>query len=132
MFTTKICRVVAPKETTQLVDKFELAIAYKMFMSPYLEKRLMGLSDIKRYVDLVLRKEDYQQRMRQTDRAPQGNLPAAINVWIDSKYVFRFFFLTSNNNNNNNNASYCWGPRTVSDSLVCRVPCDSPGKWWSG
>ena len=90
--TTKICRVVAPKETTQLVDKFELAIAYKMFMSPYLEKRLMGLSDIKRYVDLVLRKEDYQQRMRQTDRAPQGNLPAAINVWIDSKYVFRFFF----------------------------------------
>lgn len=96
--TTKICRVVAPKETTQLVDKFELAIAYKMFMSPYLEKRLMGLSDIKRYVDLVLRKEDYQQRMRQTDRAPQGNLPAAINVWIDSKYVFRFF-LTSNNNN---------------------------------
>lgn len=82
-----LLRVVAPKETTQLVDKFELAIAYKMFMSPYLEKRLMGLSDIKRYVDLVLRKEDYQQRMRQTDRASQGNLPAAINVWIDSKQM---------------------------------------------
>lgn len=120
---------MAPKETTQLVDKFELAIAYKMFMSPYLEKRLMGLSDIKRYVDLVLRKEDYQQRMRQTDRASQGNLPAAINVWIDSKYVVYYFFLTPNNNYN---ASRCWVPTTASDSLVCCVPCDSPGKWWSG
>jgi hypothetical protein len=82
-----LLRAVAAKETTQIVDKFELAIAYKMFMSPYLEKRLTGLSDIKRYVDLVLRKEDYQHRMRQGDRAPQGNLPAAINVWIDSKYA---------------------------------------------
>lgn len=80
-------RTVLPKETTQIVDNFELAIAYKMFMSPYLEKRLTGLSDIKRYVDLVMRKEDYQHRMRQADRAAQANLPAAINVWIDSKCV---------------------------------------------
>lgn len=78
--------MVSPKETAQIVDKFELSIAYKMFMSPYLEKRLTGLSDIKRYIDLVLRKEDYQHRMRQADRGSQANLPAAINVWVDSKY----------------------------------------------
>lgn len=82
-----LLRKVIPKETTQIVDNFELAIAYKMFMSPYLEKRLTGLSDIKRYVDLVLRKEEFQHRMRQTDRVSQASLPAGINIWIDSKYV---------------------------------------------
>lgn len=45
-----LLRNIYPKETSEIIEKFNLEIAYKCFLSKSLEKRLSGLSDIHDYL----------------------------------------------------------------------------------
>lgn len=59
-----LVRVAFPNRPSEAIDKFNLDVALKCFRSPYLEKRLGGLNDIKEFIGMVGRKDEYG-KMRQ-------------------------------------------------------------------
>ncbi|KAL6057498.1 USP domain-containing protein [Balamuthia mandrillaris] len=87
-----LLRQLNPEDATTLVDKFDLAISYKLFMSPYLEKRMCGLNDIKRYLDVIIKKEEYHAGRLHVGAygpAPSPRLPR-LSPWLDSEYMLQW------------------------------------------
>ncbi len=68
-----LVRVAFPNRSSDTIDKFNLDVALKCFRSPYLEKRLAGLNDIKEFI-LYSRKDDYNQKMRQQQYGMSANV----------------------------------------------------------
>jgi hypothetical protein len=59
-----LVRAAFPNRPCETIDRFNLDVALKCFRSPYLEKRLAGLNDIKELIGNV-RKDEYGQKVRQ-------------------------------------------------------------------
>lgn len=59
-----LVRAAFPNRPCEAIDRFNLDVALKCFRSPYLEKRLAGLNDIKEFISNV-RKDEYGQKVRQ-------------------------------------------------------------------
>lgn len=60
-----------PKQYMELIEKFILSLALRYFQTPYLEKRISGLQDIKSYI----------LRLSNSDNNKQGE------TWITREYV---------------------------------------------
>lgn len=67
----EIIKLIYPDKANEIVDNFNLEIALKCLKSPYLEKRLTGLNDIKEFIASVTRKEEWLRR--QTDYKSNEN-----------------------------------------------------------
>ena len=65
---------------SETFEKFNLAIALKYFISPYLTLRLTGLNDIKNYIFRVT-SANYHQ-------VPGSVSSIDLNLWMTSSYVF--------------------------------------------
>lgn len=91
-----LVRVAFPNRPSEAIDKFNLDVALKCFRSPYLEKRLGGLNDIKDFIGMV-RKDDYG-KMRQGSSG-YAMMPSALHKndisFIDSVSLAQW--LRSNN-----------------------------------
>jgi len=48
-----ILKIIHPSKVNETMDQFNLKMALKCFKSPFLEKRLYGLNDIKEYISLL-------------------------------------------------------------------------------
>ena len=55
-------------DATKALDQFHLALALKCLKTPYLEKRLSGLNDVKEMINLSLRKQEYLDGMQRQER----------------------------------------------------------------
>lgn len=80
---------VGMKDAALLVNRFDLAIAYKFLLSPFLEKRLTGLNDVKNFISLITKKEDYYGKLRATNRPPGNTADPYAHICIDSRYKWR-------------------------------------------
>ena len=60
-----LIRTTKPEVASESAEKFNLSVALKCFQSPYLEKRLVGLNDIKDVINNVLRKQEWQKKQQQ-------------------------------------------------------------------
>jgi len=79
---------VRVKDVPLITNKFDLAVAYKFLLSPFLEKRLTGLSDLKNFISLITKKEEYQAKLRASNRpAPSNVAEPYANVCLDSRYM---------------------------------------------
>ena len=56
-------------DATKALDQFHLALALKCLKTPYLEKRLSGLADVKEMINLSLRKQEYLESIQRHERA---------------------------------------------------------------
>jgi ubiquitin carboxyl-terminal hydrolase 34 len=61
-----LVRAAFPNRPCQAIDDFNLDVALKCFRSPYLEKRLAGLNDIKEFIGNVRKDDPYGQKVRST------------------------------------------------------------------
>eukprot|EP00002_Diphylleia_rotans_P015605 TRINITY_DN301_c0_g1_i4.p1 TRINITY_DN301_c0_g1~~TRINITY_DN301_c0_g1_i4.p1 ORF type:complete len:2791 (-),score=522.89 TRINITY_DN301_c0_g1_i4:451-8823(-) len=53
---------INPFQAGEMADCFQFKVALKLFSSPFLEKRLMGLSDIRDLLETTERREDWSSR----------------------------------------------------------------------
>lgn len=56
-----IFQLAFPDNYLEYIDKFSLSMALKFFRIPYLEKRILGLHDIKNYIQKVGMENKMQQ-----------------------------------------------------------------------
>lgn len=75
---------VRTPEVALIVNRFDLSIAYKFLLSPFLEKRLTGLSDIKNFISLITRKEEYYAKLPNNRPSSASSDPYA-NICLDSR-----------------------------------------------
>ena len=76
---------VGVKDAALLVNRFDLAIAYKFLLSPFLEKRLTGLNDVKGFIATITKKEDYYAKLRASNRPAGSTSDPFANMCLDSR-----------------------------------------------
>mmetsp|Transcript_12467 Transcript_12467/g.20271 ORF Transcript_12467/g.20271 Transcript_12467/m.20271 type:complete len:3278 (-) Transcript_12467:248-10081(-) len=88
-----LCLAAGSTEVPELIEKFRLDLALKCFISPILEKRLIGLNDIKDTIANILKKDEYMRKL-QTDRnfqpsTPQQNVPFPVQ-YLDTTFMVQW------------------------------------------
>jgi len=95
---------VRMKDVPLIVNKFDLAIAYKFLLSPFLEKRLTGLSDLKNFIVSITRKEEYYAKLMAGNRSASNSSDPYSHIcidaktmvdWLTSKSIMEHIYVTS-------------------------------------
>jgi hypothetical protein len=83
-----LMRMIHPANTSETIEKFNLQVSYKCFKSPYLEKRLVGLNDIKEICGNVWRKNEYIRKLQAKETHTD---PMLESIWMTPKYLLNFY-----------------------------------------
>jgi hypothetical protein len=72
-----LLKMMEPAKASEIMERFNLKVAYKCFKSPYLEKRLCGLNDIKDFIGMVTKKHEYLRKQPH----PEKEFAQTFSLW---------------------------------------------------
>jgi hypothetical protein len=89
-YVEQLLKVVTPK-ATEIVEKFNLQVILKCLNSPYLEKRVTGITDIREIINNIWRKPEIMKKHQQNEKIDQGQWQILMQ-WMPEKYCCKRFY----------------------------------------
>lgn len=89
-------RVFSQSDIRRLSEQFALSVALRLLRCPFINKRIQGVNDIKEYIDIAQKKEEFNAKQRSAFSrissivAGTGAPPPAARFWVSTDFLARW------------------------------------------